>query len=49
MLVSRQLQKDMYRRLRIKTIKGIDDYSMMGEIVGRPYTILEASSRSPYH
>ena len=28
-------KKDMYRRLRIKTVKGIDDYSMMGEIVGR--------------
>jgi len=27
--------KDMYRRLRIKTVKGMDDYSMMGEIVGR--------------
>lgn len=28
-------KKDMYRRLRIKTVKGMDDYSMMGEIVGR--------------
>jgi excinuclease ABC subunit C len=28
-------QKDMYRKLRIKTVKGIDDYSMMEEIIGR--------------
>jgi excinuclease ABC subunit C len=28
-------RKDMYRRLKIKTVKGIDDYSMMAEIVGR--------------
>jgi len=30
-----EFQKDMYRRLRIKTVKGIDDYSMMKEIVER--------------
>jgi excinuclease ABC subunit C len=28
-------KKDRYRRLKIKTVQGIDDYSMMGEIVGR--------------
>ena len=28
-------QKDRYRRLRIKTVKGIDDYSMMEEIIER--------------
>ena len=28
-------RKDMYRRLKIKSVKGIDDYSMMAEIVGR--------------
>jgi excinuclease ABC subunit C len=30
-----EFQKDMYRRLRIKTVQGIDDYSMMEEIVER--------------
>ncbi|HYA12697.1 MAG TPA: excinuclease ABC subunit UvrC [Thermodesulfovibrionales bacterium] len=30
-----EFNKDMYRRLRIKTILGIDDYSMMEEIVER--------------
>ncbi len=28
-------QKDMYRRLRIKTVMGTDDYAMMEEIIGR--------------
>jgi excinuclease ABC subunit C len=30
-----EFNKDLYRRLRIKTVQGIDDYSMMGEIVER--------------
>jgi excinuclease ABC subunit C len=30
-----EFKKDMYRRLRIKTVQGIDDYSMMEEIIGR--------------
>jgi excinuclease ABC subunit C len=30
-----EFSKDMYRRLRIKTVLGIDDYSMMEEIVER--------------
>jgi excinuclease ABC subunit C len=30
-----EFNKDLYRRLRIKTIQGIDDYSMIGEIVER--------------
>jgi excinuclease ABC subunit C len=28
-------QKDLYRRLKIKTVKGMDDYAMMEEIIGR--------------
>jgi len=27
--------KDMYRRFRIKEVKGVDDYAMMREVVGR--------------
>src|SRR4030065_103021 len=30
-----EFNKDLYRRLRIKTVQGIDDYAMMGEIVER--------------
>jgi len=30
-----EFSKDLYRRLRIKTVQGIDDYAMMGEIVER--------------
>jgi excinuclease ABC subunit C len=30
-----EFRKDMYRRLRIKTVAGIDDYSMMEETIGR--------------
>ena len=28
-----EFKKDMYRRLKIKTVQGIDDYSMMEEII----------------
>ena len=34
-------QKDKYRRLKIKTIKGIDDYSMTEEIISRIIDNLE--------
>ena len=30
-----QFDKDFYRRLRIKTVRGVDDYAMMEEIVER--------------
>jgi len=30
-----EFKKDMYRRFRIKTVQGIDDYSMMEEIIER--------------
>jgi excinuclease ABC subunit C len=36
-------KKDRYRRLKIKTVAGIDDYSMMGEIVGRIVNNLEGN------
>jgi excinuclease ABC subunit C len=34
-------QKEKYRRLRIRTVEGVDDYSMMEEIIGRIITNLE--------
>jgi excinuclease ABC subunit C len=34
-------QKEKYRRLRIRTVEGIDDYSMMEEIIGRVIANLE--------
>jgi len=34
-------QKERYRRLRIRTVKGVDDYSMMQEIIGRIIANLE--------
>ena len=34
-------RKDLYRRLKIKTVKGIDDYSMMEELIGRIVRNLE--------
>jgi excinuclease ABC subunit C len=36
-----EFKKDMYRRLKIKTVKSIDDYSMMEEIVDRMIGNLE--------
>ena len=33
--------KSGYRRFRIKTVKGVDDYSMISEVVERRYTRLE--------
>ncbi len=30
-----EFRKELYRRLRIKTVEGVDDYSMIGEIVTR--------------
>ena len=35
MLGRRRVQKDMYRHMKIKTVKGMDDYSMIEEITGR--------------
>ncbi|MBC8436617.1 MAG: UvrB/UvrC motif-containing protein [Candidatus Omnitrophica bacterium] len=32
--------KDNYRRFRIKTVQGIDDYKMLAEVVGRRYSRL---------
>jgi len=41
-------QKDEYRRFRIKTIKGIDDYAMIREIMRRRYTrLLKEKRRLP--
>lgn len=34
-------QKERYRRLRIRTVKGVNDYSMMQEIIGRIIANLE--------
>jgi excinuclease ABC subunit C len=34
-------QKEKYRRLRIRTVEGVDDYSMMEEIIGRIIANLE--------
>lgn len=36
-------KKDRYRRLKIRTVQGIDDYSMMGEIIGRIVDNLEGT------
>jgi excinuclease ABC subunit C len=38
-----EFKKDMYRRLKIKTVQGIDDYSMMEEIIGRIIKNLEGN------
>ncbi len=36
-------QKDLYRRLKIKTVKGVDDYSMMEELIDRIIHNLEGN------
>jgi excinuclease ABC subunit C len=36
-----EFKKDIYRRLKIKTVQGVDDYSMMEEIIGRIIKNLE--------
>ncbi|MBM4141452.1 MAG: excinuclease ABC subunit UvrC [Nitrospira sp.] len=36
-----EFKKDMYRRLKIKTVQGVDDYSMMEEVIGRIIKNLE--------
>jgi excinuclease ABC subunit C len=36
-----EFQKDLYRKLKIKTVKGVNDYSMMEEIIGRVVGNLE--------
>jgi excinuclease ABC subunit C len=38
-----EFKKDMYRRLKINTVKGVDDYSMMEEIIGRIIKNLEGN------
>jgi excinuclease ABC subunit C len=38
-----EFKKDIYRRLRIKTVEGIDDYSMMEEIIERIIENLEGN------
>ncbi len=35
--------RDRYRRLRIRTVTGVDDYSMMEEMIGRMITHLEGN------
>lgn len=37
--------KNLYRRFRIKTITGIDDYAMMGEVVSRRYGYLKKENK----
>jgi len=38
-------KKDDYRRFKIKTVQGIDDFASMGEVVGRRYRRLRAERR----
>ncbi|MEW6417404.1 MAG: excinuclease ABC subunit UvrC [Nitrospirota bacterium] len=38
-----EFRKDMYRRLKIKTVQGVDDYSMTGEIIERIIRNLEGN------
>lgn len=38
-----EFRKDMYRRLKIKTVQGVDDYSMMEEIIERMIKNLEGN------
>jgi excinuclease ABC subunit C len=38
-----EFKKDMYRRLKIKTVQGVDDYSMTGEIIERIIRNLEGN------
>jgi excinuclease ABC subunit C len=41
-------KKNLYRRFKIKTVKGADDYGMMSEIITRRYKrVLEEGSISP--
>ena len=41
-------KKDEYRRFRIKTVSGVDDYAMMREIVRRRYSrILKEGKKMP--
>jgi len=43
-----KFDKSSYRKFRIRTVEGIDDYRMMQEIVSRRYSkLLEAKSRLP--
>jgi len=38
--------KNNYRRFRIKTVQGVDDYAMMREVVRRRYSRLKAEGRA---
>jgi excinuclease ABC subunit C len=40
-------EKSMYRRYRIKTVQGIDDYRMMEEVVGRRLRRLKENNKLP--
>jgi len=40
-------EKSMYRRYRIKTVQGIDDYRMMEEVVGRRLKRLKENNKPP--
>lgn len=40
-------RKDAYRRFKIKTVQGQDDFAMMGEIVGRRFKKLRVEGKAP--
>lgn len=40
-------RKDAYRRFKIKTVRGQDDFAMMSEIVGRRFKKLKAEGKGP--
>jgi excinuclease ABC subunit C len=43
-------ERNAYRKFRIKTVSGIDDYSMMQEMIGRRFKrLLEADSKQREH
>jgi len=39
--------KSRYRRFRVKTVSGVDDYAMLGEILGRYFGRLAAQEKQP--
>jgi excinuclease ABC subunit C len=42
------MQKDDYKRFRIRTVPGVDDYAMMGEVLRRRYSrVLEEATPLP--
>ena len=43
-------ERNSYRKFKIKTVRGIDDYSMMQEMIGRRFKrLLEADSKKKEH